>query len=259
MSNDDRRVFSLTIDAQSIASEFDGFKEEVELALNEAVRSASAMTYAKVNELASERLKSTLSKYQRALSYQEVYPGLWTVELDESVMWLEEGREPGSMVDDLLKNNAKVSKDGKRYKSIPFEHSARAGDMGNQAKELVRLLKKELSARAIPFRKIERDASGSPRIGKLHTFNVPSSPKPTKMANTPALMGVSIYQKMTKRGAVKRDILTFRTVTDDHKAEGKWFHPGLAPRKLMDEAFDWIEHEFETKILPETLSRFGGE
>lgn len=249
--------FKLSIDIDQLTAHLKEAKEEAQQALNEAVKSASAMTYAKAQELAAERLEQRLPNYRKALKYKELYQGLWVVELDESALWIEDGKKSGSMVDDLLRNNPRISKKGHRYKVIPFEqgNSARAGENKNLG-NIVKLLKQELKARNIPNKKIENNPDGTPKLGKLHSFNV-ASPKPTAKASTDALYGVNIYQTKTSRGRIRRDIMTFRIVTDDHKREGKWMHPGLEGVKIFDDVYAWIEKEFETAILPDVLGRFG--
>ena len=245
----------LQLDAEKIAESFGDLKHEVEQALTEAVKQASAMTYAKTLELAEEKLNSRFEKYTNALSYKELAPGLWVVELDESAMWIEEDVPAHSMIPDLLKNNPKISKDGKKYKVIPFDQAKGPSQSSQKTREITNMLKRELKARGIPYKKIETDASGSPRVGKLHTLNI-NSPRPTAKAKTPALFGVNIFQTKTKSGAIRRDIMTFRVAHEKHQAEGLWFHPGSEGEKIMDEAFEWIAQVFDTEILPSVLQKF---
>lgn len=243
----------IQIDAEEIASQFGDLKYEVEEALTEAVRQASVMAYGIANELAAEKLNSRLKTYQDALSYEEVSPGLWTVSLDESAFWIEDGISAHDQRETLLKNNAKVSKDGTRYKVIPFEHSKNPSQQTSRAREISQMVKKELKARNIPYKKIERDEKGSPRLGKLHSFSVPGSPKPSPKAKFGALSGINIYQRMEKGRAV-RDIMTFRTITS--KKDDRWMHPGLQAEKILDQTFDKIQQIFDLEILPEVLRKY---
>jgi hypothetical protein len=244
------------IDVDQLTSHLKEFKVEAQKMLEEGVKAASAMTYAKAQELAGQKLRTRLEEYRKALHYREVTQGVWVVELDEKALWIEDGKPAGSMVDDLLRNNPKVNKKGQRYKAIPFDQADGARAEGSEKlTNILNLLKTELKARGIPYKKLETNPDGSPRIGKLHKFNV-ESPKPTAKASTPALYGVSIYQRETQRGKVQRDIMTFRIVTDEHKREGKWYYPGKEGVKIFEEVYDWVSREWETTILPDIMKKF---
>lgn len=247
--------FKLELDAEEIAKTFGDLKEEVEATLHEAVRAASVMAYGMVQEEAAQRLKSRLKPYQEALSYMEVIPGVWSVSLDESAFWIEEGMEAHSQYDTLLKGNAKVSAEGFRYKVIPFEHSKNPSQQTNNARMITTMVKKELKSRGIPFKKIETDAAGSPRVGKLHSFSVPGSPKPSEKAKFGALMGVNIYQHKVD-GKMRRDIMTYRVISEKNRGDGRWEHPGLEAEKILDDVFDKIQRIFDEQILPEVLQKF---
>lgn len=245
----------IEIDAEAIANEFKDLKSEVEAALTEAVRAASVMAYGMVHEEASKRLKSRLRPYQNALSYHEISPGIWVVSLDESAFFIEEGMEPHSQYDTLLKENAKISAEGFRYKVIPFEHSKGPTYQTDNARNITKMVKAELKARGIPYKKIETDASGSPRIGKLHSFSVPGSPKPSAKAKFGALVGVNVYQNMVE-GKMKRDVMTFRVISEKNKGDGSWEHPGLPAEKILDDVYEKIQRIFDEQILPEVLQKY---
>lgn len=253
MSDDIKLKFELDIEA--LAAEFKQESQKVQEALYEGVKQLSAMTYAKTVELANEKLHSTREDYIKALDYKEISKGVWIVSLDEKMLWLEEGKDPGSMIDDLLKKNPKIAKDGTKYKVVPFEHSKSPSKMSTFHKSLVDDLRKELKSRDIPFKKIEKNADGSPRIGKLHTLNIPSA-LPTPRASHPIFHGLTIYQSQTASGKVRRDIMTFRVASEKHKQQGKWYYPGLEAYKLMDKAFESSVKEFEETILPTILSKY---
>lgn len=161
----------------------------------------------------------------------------------------------GDMTEDLLRNNAKVSKDGSRYKVIPFEHSKPSSQNSESTQKLVNSIRGELRKRGIPFKGIEKNADGSPRVGKLHTINMPSTPYPSSRASSPVGMGVNIYQTKTPAGTMRRDIMTFRVVSDKHKGS-KWIHPGREASKFMDQALEWSVKHFDEVVLPEILKRF---
>lgn len=242
------------VNAEQLASQMNSFKEEAQKAIEDAVKQLSAMTHAKVVELAQEKLKTTRKIYTNNLDYAEVAPGVWVVSLDQPALWIEEGRKSGSMVEDLLRNNAKTAKDGSRYKAIPFEHSKKPSEMDPFARNLVAKIKSELKKANIPFKKLELNPDGSPRTGKLHTMNI-SSPHPSSRASHEALAGLTIYQTKTSKGNVRRDIMTFRVVSSKHEGK-KWIHPGRDGEKFFEKALEWAEKEWESSILPQIMERF---
>jgi hypothetical protein len=135
--------------------------------------------------------------------------------------------------------------------------------LNGYAQNLVTTIRAKLKKEGVPFKKIEKDANGSPRIGKLHTFDF-SKGRSGREGN-PDLKGVSIYQTLTKTGNVRRDIMTFRTVSSGPASQGKWIHPGYPHDrtedghgwKFLDRAEKWAWNEWESKILPEILSKYG--
>jgi hypothetical protein len=159
------------------------------------------------------------------------------------------------MTEDLLRKNAKIAKDGSRYKAIPFDHGKPSSQTSVNTSMLVNQIKAELKARNIPYKKIEYNADGSPRIGRLHTIRGINSPKPSERASHGVLEGLTIYQRKLPSGKVRRDIMTFRTVSSKMKGS-KWIHPGIEPKKFMDEALEWAEKVFNDEILPSILDRY---
>lgn len=245
------------VDAQALASEFKELKEQVAQAIEQGVKQIASMTYAKTQELANSKLHSTRKTYLDNLDFKEIASGIWVVSLDEKALWIEEGRKSGDMTEDLLKKNAKTAKDGSRYKAIPFDQAKAPSQTPRSAQQFVNQVKNELKARKIPFKKLEYNQDGSPRIGRLHTINIDSA-RPTSRASFPALSGLNIYQTKTPSGNVRRDIMTFRVVSSKHKGS-KWIHPGLPAKNLMDEAFNWASDIWDKEILPAILEKFGRE
>lgn len=248
------------IDAAAIAEQFNSFKLEVEKDLTTAVANLAAMTDAKVKEYASQDLKTTLEPFMNSLGFEEIMPGVWVISVDESGLWIEEGIVPGKdMKPDLLKDNFEVSKDGHRYKAIHFDYGKAPSKLTPSAQTLVAYLKRELRKEGVPFKKIETNADGSPKVGKLHEldFGNPGGRMggPGK-GNTPAFKNLSIYQSITATGNVRRDILTFRTVSSGPASADKWIHPGLEAHKFLDRAFEWALQEWESKILPEVMEKW---
>lgn len=250
-------ALKIKIDTASIAAQFKALALEVEQDLIKGVANLAAITHAKVIEMASEELHSSRQEFMDGLGFEEIAPGVWVVSIDEKGLWVEEGLEPNTdMKPGLLAGATKVSKEGFKYRSIPFDHGKAPSQLTGYAQGVVSKIKSNLKKAGVPYKKIETDPNGSPRTGKLHTFNWDSE-KPGK-GNTPVLKGVSIYQTVTKSGNVRRDILTFRTVSGSPASANKWIHPGYAAKKFLDKAETWALNEWESKILPEVLRKYGG-
>lgn len=248
------------IDAGKIAAQFKEFALEVEQDLNKAVANLAAITDAKVKEMANQELQSSRKPFMDSLGFEEVAPGIWVISVDEQGLWVEEGIEANKdMKPGLLAEDFKTSKQGHRYKAIPFDYGKAPSQLTPSTQQLVSYLKQNLKKEKVPFKKIERNADGSPKVGKLHEFDFGNPGGrmggPGK-GNTPVFKNLSIYQSVTKTGNVRRDILTFRTVSSGPGSAGKWHHPGLEAKKFLDRALDWAMREWEEKILPEVMEKW---
>ncbi len=243
------------IDSKGIAETFGELKVNVQKDIQTSVESLANMTHARVMELARDNLGSLSKKYMEGVSFSNPEPNFWIVSLDEKLLWVEEGRKSGSMVDDLLRTGAKTSKDGYKYKVIPFEHSKNPTEQSEKAQKLANEIKAVFKERGISWKKIEYDKSGSPRLGKIHSMNIESG-RPTPKSKYPALHGVAVYQTKKPGGGISRDVMTFRIVSEKHKAEGKWVYPGRQGDKLLDKAFSWAMDVFDREILPAIFEKY---
>lgn len=243
------------IDIDSITSQFGEIKKEVDKDLKKSVGALASMTHAKLIELANNDLKSLSKTYKEAVEFQQIEENMWVVSLDEKALWIEEGRKAGFMDELLNGKSSKVGKDGKRYAVIPFEHSKNPTEQSTKAQELSTQIKQELKERKINYRKVEHNNDGSPKLGLIHRFNVDSARLKESHKDSP-LKGVAIYQKKDSSGNVRRDVMTFRVISEKHKDEGKWVHPGMQGKKLMDKAFAWAEDVWDKQILPEILGKY---
>ena len=242
------------IDTSTIASEFGEIKREVSADLKKAVSGLASMTHAKTLELANE-LGSMSKTYKDNISFQQIEENIWIVELDEKALWIEEGRKGGFMDELLNGKSAKTNAKGEKYAVIPFEHSKNPSEQSSKAQELTNAIKSELKEQGINYRKPEYNADGSPKLGLIKRFNVDSAKIKDSHKDGP-LKGVAIYQRMDKGGKVRRDVMTFRIITERHREEGKWVHPGMEGKKLMDKAFSWCLDIWDNQILPEVLAKY---
>jgi len=237
------------IDVEGIAAQFKEYMLTVQEELKKSVENLATLTRTRIAEEASKDLHTTQKTYMDALSDpEEISPGVWVISLDEKALYIEEGIEPGKdMKPDLLK--------GRKSRVIPFRYDKVPSQNSSFTNGLIAEIRQNLKKQGVPFKKIEYNANGSPRVGKLHEFNL-GGPVPGK-GNTQALTRLSIYQK-EKDGKVSREILTFRTVTDGAASAGKWIHPGLDAKKFMDKAMDLAMRDWEEQILPELMQKWGG-
>jgi hypothetical protein len=250
-------------------------KEKVEAAAKDAIRDLSAQAHAHLIEQVQSKLHSTRQKYLDALSIQQVDDNTWLINLDSKAMWIEEGIEANKeMIDDLLKSpKAKTAKDGSKYAVIPFQHNKGPTSQTPAQKSLTDTVKEEFKRRKIPYGKVETDGAGNPKKGLLHSFDIRHAP--LKTANKPGqgkgpigsvmqgptgipfLKGIRVYQKETKDHAgnvkIQKAIMTFRVVSSKHKGTGRWVHPGLDPKKFLDETADWALRQWEDKVKQKVL------
>ena len=244
----------LQINPEDISARFGEFAKEVASDIRRAVRELATLTRAQIHLEVQSELHSTRQIYLDNLSdVTEKSPGVWVITLDEGAMFIEEGIEANKdMKPDLLK--------GKKYRVIPFKYDTKPSDTSPSTNMLVTEIKKKLRSEKIPFKSIEYNKDGSPKTGKLHDLKwgtqIPGGSRIPGKGNTAQLKGLSIYQSM-KGGNIRRDILTFRTVSSGPASEGKWIHPGLKAKKFMDKAFDEAMQQWETRILPEIMEKWG--
>jgi hypothetical protein len=245
--------FKIVINPQEVLQKLDNIKDNAMGMVQKAVKSLADSTHEKIGDLAGSKLKTTADKYKKSIKSHEISPNTYVIELLPEMTWRETGMIPHSMVQDLLK--------GRQYRVIPFSKDSDPSTMSPKSKEMVDLLRSELkratnsitNKKGIPFKKLEFDESGKPLTGLLHKLDI-KSPKPTLNAKTPALQGVRIYQhenRETKK--VTRSIVTFRTVSQKHALDGRWFYPGLEGAHIFDEAYKWALDKWEHDLLPELL------
>lgn len=253
----------INFDVEKIAEQFKEFAREVEADLVKSVAILAQQTKAKVERMASGqdetiprmKLNSSLEGFLKSVHYDDLGEGIHIVSISEESLWIEEGIEPGKdMKPDLLKKGTQ-SESGTRYRVIPFDQGSKPSTMTPYAQDVVAQIRSNLKSRGVPFKKIEFNKDGSPRVGKLHSFNF-GGDIPGK-GNTPIMDRVSIYQSQNQQtGKVRRDIMTFRTVSNGPGSEGKWIHPGFEAKKYLDKAADWAVKEWEDNILPEIIGKW---
>lgn len=263
-------------------------KEIAQKEVQKAAADLAAMAKAKIHELANQKLHARRQLYVDHLSYSKMSADVYVVTLEAKARWIEDGQQEHSMIDDLLASpKAKTARDGSKYLVVPFGHGPGKGSGSNSPpqNDIVATLKKELKKRGVGFGKIERNPDGTPKTGRLHSFDISKDPLKSGQGpgqgwgpvgqvrqgpnqrqvvgggpgggGTPFLHGISIYQTPDDKAksGVKRSITTYRIVSSKHASQGRWMHPGLEAVNLMDLGFEWALQEWETKLGPEIVAK----
>ena len=280
MAKDPLRI---TIDIDELAKQCNGMKEEIKKDFESNVQGLSRIIHANLGDLVEQNLHSTRNLYKKNILPVEdlgsnvfIISIVMTPEGDDArtgVGFIEEGMPVTDMKEKLLTGKKAQSRTVKAtknkpertqtYSIVPYLHSKDPQDMpvsSTTARKIVSEIRAKMKKEGIPWRTtIEKNADGSPRVGKvdehlkLHSFNWGGS-IPGK-GNTPAMSGLSIYQTLTKTGNVRRDIMTFRTVTNE-TAKDKWIHPGIEAKHFLEEAQKHGMDVWERDILPKIFARW---
>jgi hypothetical protein len=246
------------IDPEEIAQIVSKATKEVEQDIKKSAENLAAMTHAKAHELARDELKSLAQQYSDNLEFSNPEENLWVITLKDPAAWIEDGRKSGFMEELLNGKSSKTNKKGEKYAVIPFEHSKQPSQQSTKAQALSNEIKQVMKEKNISWKNLELGPNGSPRVGRLHSFNVETA-KASDKHKFPLTHGVSVYQTKDKNtGKVRRDVMTFRIITEKHKEEGKWIHPGREGAKILDKAFEWAMKEWETNILPAIFEKHNG-
>lgn len=284
----------LTLDVSDVLSAFKELEDQLRSKLETAVKSLAIQAEAHIREQANSKLHSRREAFLEELSWEQLDKGVFAVIIGEKARWIEDGVPPHNMIEDLLSSkSAKTSKSGSRYVVIPFKHSIGKTRSTAKQKVMVAALRSALRAKGIPYKKIERNADGTPKTGLLHSFNLAKPESQHRVGppfvgpqgqhfqahpapggregpgGRPYLQGVRIYQSELKTEAgkvehdeegnpkVERNIFTFRTVSSKQKGSGAWEHPGLHPMGFIEETKNWAEQEWDSVIQPEILASLG--
>lgn len=272
----------INLDVSALLSLQANLENSIKASMGQAAAKLAAATQAHIIEQAGQKLHTRRQKFVEHLTVFPLDQGgksdFWVVNLDKKYRWIDDGMEEHEMIDDLLKSSkAKTSKDGSRYLTVPFDHSPGKGGPTTSTpaqRSLVDTIKKELKGRGIPFGKIEAGPDGKPLLGNLHNVDITKQPAKTGEGpgqgwgpvgdvrqgptGIPFLQGIRINQSKvrdpkTGKEGVKRSIFTFRTVSSKHKGTGRWHHPGLEPKNLLEEGAAWAADQWARIVGPEMI------
>lgn len=267
--------FSINVDevARQVGKDVVAIRERVTGEVQRLSISTHAFVVAKANaELDGYIRKIFLGKNNENVRWEQVADRIWAVTIDESVAWIEEGK-PSVFMRWLLDNNpkAKTAKDGSRYARIPLTHARLAGSSANRQNNpkaaYESMVKNAMKASGIALKKIERNEDGSPKLGILHRLDVQppgsqsqfpgmfSMPRPADVAKKVGLpphggifhlKGAVVTQRMDSKNKPIREVITFRTISSKHEAEGnRWMSKAIQPFGALEAATKYAREEWE--------------
>lgn len=244
--------FDINID--EITKGFGDLKKDIENDINIAAKTLASMIYTSITDKVQANLHSTRKIYMDALSAPiEVEPGCFLISLDAKALFLEDGSAGGPMTGLLDSPKAKQGKNGK-YINVPFLHSKTPSQMTDSAKSVSLSIRAELKKRNIGYKTLEMNEKGEPKIGILHQFTVKGEKLKDSHKHGP-MEGVNvIQQKNAKTGLVERNVLTFRTMTEDNP----WIAKEIKPNHFFESSYDDAVMLWNETILPEIMKNYHG-
>jgi very-short-patch-repair endonuclease len=160
-----------------------------------------------------------------------------------------------------------------KYIVVPFQHNKAKQNQTPAQQSLLATIKKELNKIGETPNRLELDRSGQPKQGLVRSMDIMNNPISGKKgisigsgprghvaqgpSGIPLLQGIRIYQKemKDKSGETRmgRFVMTFRVASSKHK--GKWNHPGVPARNIMEDGLKWALERWESKIAPGILDK----
>jgi hypothetical protein len=250
------KQYSIEATLKELGKEIKDMTDQMQKEALAEVPILAAAVHSLIREKA-QKLRSTRPLYMKALNVKELINtptnSVWAVTLDQSADFIETGRPAYNAIESILNGGkpAKVSKDGHRYKIIPFEHSGGASTKSLAQNKLADMVKMQLKAKGLD--KIITTGKGKnkqPLFGKV-VKNLDLNGPLSNMGNN-ILAGVNIYQKSIKNKAgehvkTKRDVMTFRVISDSQSSP-RWDMPARKGLNAFDEVAAKLDALWENHI-----------
>ncbi len=265
--------FRISANLEEIAAKLGQTREVIHSHLRTSVERLSISTHAFVVNYAQEKLtgwtrQEFFGEEGKNVRWTEVSDGIWVVEIDPSVAWIEEGRDPTFMGEWLLKGDkVKTAKDGSRYRVIPFTHS-RGNKIFNT--DFVTEINQAAKASGINLKTLDTLADGSPKLGVISKLKFSSGVynrtpdterffSKARSASVAEELGLKPYagkhyldsavitQRLVGK-KVKKEVVTFRVISSKHEAEGRWMYPAVVALNSIPAAYDYASREWD-KIM----------
>jgi hypothetical protein len=276
--------FTVSVNSEQIADQLRVDVEQLEQTLKAEIKTLAIRTHAFIAEKARSELSGFMYEWYMGrkgpggalgenLRILHVSDNLHVVELDQKAAFIEDGRPKIFMQWLLDSPKAKTSKDGKKYAVIPFTLAKFKGSMSppripaleTMAKAAFKNIRPKMAMRSTAY-----DASGRPIHGKIADVPIPepdrsvqgfhSRPRSKEMAALTGLpahegifygKGASLRQKVSKKGGkfkVDRGIMTFRVISEKHRAEGRWMAPEVKPFGGFPAAHKWAMEQLDIAV-----------
>jgi hypothetical protein len=246
-----KSYFSIEQALKDVSIDIGKLSAEIEARAKASMQALAAQTHGLILEK-TNKLRSTRDLYIQNLVMTNEGHNIWIVGLKSEAGWIEDGQKSGYMHDRLLNGGkpAKVSKEGNKYKSIPFKHSGPGSKMSKTQLSIATYAKNELKRQGLDKPII---MNGKPVIGKVATIRtLAGADQPTNKFGNPILAGMTVYQRKGGGGKMTKDIFTYRTISEKTKGDGSWFHPGTDGLKAFEEVEKQVE-EMWSKIVEDIV------
>lgn len=248
------REFNIPLKIQGYSQLIGSIAPQLQSTLDAVAETIAIAAYNTGSDIVQQKLHSTRLDYQNHFHYKKIDKSNHEIWLDPEANHLEDGYGSFDLKPGLLKNVSNnpgkkgqgISKDGTRWKVIPFRHKTEKAAsnlveqyLGQQADEVLRTGISRLNRMPTDLTKIQSDSSGAPLQGNVG-----------RIANNPlihpTLQGLTKYQK-TYKEVTQSQYMTFRVVSDKSKA-GSWIHPGFDGVHAFRDMEHFIDKELDRII-----------
>jgi len=226
-----------------------GGKQVAKLVLSQV----ATMARSKWVQIAQHGLNSTRGDYIAGIQPVRNKGTLAYIELlGRMANLVEQGMEPFDLHDTLLGDSAGFwmeSKDGGRYRSIPFRHTIPGSGRGAGLPMGEAFMDSSEGSRAAPHTVLANAEALGKQIYAAAKRLKPGEALEAGLA--PLLRGhhaTDIYAGMVRSGAAKnKHYMTFRTISTGPSGEGrppgKWLHPGITARNFVSDVAEFVDDQ----------------
>lgn len=264
--------------AKIIGENIKGIAESKRVAAKAAMRQVALASEARAKRMASTRLGGTAGMYAEALRFTSPSEDVYALILGAEASHLETGYPSFDMLASGLARGpkSKISKEGYRYVTIPFEHKqapaspshpehdravqigqpqeTTRGSLAADLKSAIRMAEKSLDMK----QKSVRGMGGVPVVGKAWTMTPSDAGLKFKdvLGNmgqasdpgiNPLLHGLTAYQRVDTAGRVQKGYVTFRRASEKYMGQ-KWIHPGFDGVHVFRDLEKWVKSELDAML-----------
>lgn len=257
--------------------------------IDRGMSKVSQQAFEKAKDLAAMRLYTTKQEFIDALSVERLGMHVYAIRLDASAAHLDQGYERFDMKPGLLagpvntdpnsKGGIRVSKDGYKYRAIPFEQTSAPKNEShpqNQRKtQIGQAGESTMGAQSAIFDAIKKVGNSfSKQMGQSndgtrwsfsknefnsHVGNFTMADGSQKTANfgrpiSKNMDGLKHVASKSASGKVKSAYMTFRIVSENPKSASKFWHPGFKGVHILEDVQRWTEEAF-SRMVEEIFSK----